>query len=65
MFVLTGGYSALRKNQNLTIVCQNLTGLRISNVFSPDAFSQSKKIVETNKTSFASYFIDTIEVIKF
>ena len=44
-----------RKNQNLTIVGQNLTGMTYLQFFGHSASLQGKIILETNKTSFASY----------
>ena len=45
----------LRKNQNLAIVCQNLTGMTYLQFFGHNASLKLKNILETNETSFASY----------
>ena len=43
-----------RKNQNLTIVCQNLTGMTYLQFFGLSTSSLPKSILETCKTSFLS-----------
>ena len=55
----------IRKNQNLTIVCQNLTGMTYFQFFLATMLLHNLKVFRNQYNIICQLFIDTIELIKF